>query len=534
MGNPTMPLRIQIVLGSLFVLLHAVHRFNTPPTNRSSTTAARYYGASLVYGALLVVTYLLFVFSPLLAALARTGAHLSEEWTTYSLSDPLLIALLLTILLPTLPILEPLDEWIRKGLRTMAAIPHEAKRLAAEMRRAPYTVPKTVQQRVRDELARQAFDPGDAAFDQTETLHGSWTKLTALILQLNDWEGDRRFSGFVSRFRDDYRRILRRYEQFAPKVRKWFRTAREFTFSNADNVTELAREYQADILQQGSDILQELYTFLSRGLLKCELTYASRTTRLRTLGFDLSVHRPRLTLNRIMMLFGSISLIFIFGLTFLQEWLHLFVKAWFHADTETRPTMGLVLSRTIMIAVIYVVATWCAIFPKERWAVARRQPEADRPVFAYFLASTAAAVLSLIISFAFGLVTQLNVGEACALFAVRYPWALMSFMTAFVSAWLADDPPAPAGETTQQRRREGLVQAAASVVTAAVVLTWLSDVATSAALPGGYTLPDPFSAMLRAAVIGYVIGYNVPTWYREAPREPQMAHEAALALPAPH
>jgi hypothetical protein len=49
--------RIQIVLGALFVLLNAVQRFNTPPTNSSSTTAARYYGATLAYGALLIGTY---------------------------------------------------------------------------------------------------------------------------------------------------------------------------------------------------------------------------------------------------------------------------------------------------------------------------------------------------------------------------------------------------------------------------------------------------------------------------------------------
>src|SRR5262249_15222274 len=194
-----MSVGIEVILGALFVLLNAVHRFNTPPTNRSSTTAARYYGATLSYGLLLIGTYLLFVFFPFLVEKAQVGAHVPKEarWAG-ELSEPLLIALLLTILMPTLPILEPLDDWIRKGLQNMAAIPHEARRLAAEIRKAPFAVPARWQVRVRDELARHAFDPADAVFDEAEVPHGIWTKLTVLILHLNDLESDRRFTAFMA------------------------------------------------------------------------------------------------------------------------------------------------------------------------------------------------------------------------------------------------------------------------------------------------------------------------------------------------
>ena len=41
------------------------------------------------------------------------------------LSSPLLVALLLTVLLPKLPLLASLDDWITKRLRSMAAIPSE-------------------------------------------------------------------------------------------------------------------------------------------------------------------------------------------------------------------------------------------------------------------------------------------------------------------------------------------------------------------------------------------------------------------------
>jgi hypothetical protein len=389
--------QIEILLGCLFVLLHAVHRFNTPMTNRSSTTALRYYAATGTYGGLLITTYLVAVLSPLFVEFVKTGAHVNEEWAAHVVGQPLLIALMLTILLPTLPILEPLDEALRKGLQRMAAIPHEARRLAAEMRKARFTVPVAARQRVRAELTRHAFDPNDVVFDANDTLRGSWTTLTALVSVLRDWEGDRRFTGFIGRFEGDYNRILHRYEQLGPKLRKWFTSARDIG-AGEGSLKELAHQYQADLSDQCSDVMEDLYTFISRGLLKCEFTYAQRTDRLRSIGFELTVYRPRLTLNRLMMLFGSISLVFIFGMTLIQEWIRLLLHPGQDPVSGT-PTMGTVLTRTIMIAVIYVAAACCAILPKERWAAARREPGDERPVAFYFAASIGASVLSLVISF---------------------------------------------------------------------------------------------------------------------------------------
>jgi hypothetical protein len=85
-------------------------------------------------------------------------------------------------------------------------------------------------------------------------------------------------------------------------------------------IADVARQYQADLLGQCSDGLNDLYIFVSRALLKCELTFVSRTTRLRDLGFDMLIQPRPLTLNRIMSLFGLISGRFHFCLTFLQEW----------------------------------------------------------------------------------------------------------------------------------------------------------------------------------------------------------------------
>ena len=50
---------IDIVLGVVLVALYASDRFNTPPTNRSSTTAARFYSAGGLYLCVTIGIYFL-------------------------------------------------------------------------------------------------------------------------------------------------------------------------------------------------------------------------------------------------------------------------------------------------------------------------------------------------------------------------------------------------------------------------------------------------------------------------------------------
>jgi hypothetical protein len=54
---PTGILSFDFWLGAVFVLLHSYDRFNTPHTNRASTTAARYFVGVAAYLFVALVTY---------------------------------------------------------------------------------------------------------------------------------------------------------------------------------------------------------------------------------------------------------------------------------------------------------------------------------------------------------------------------------------------------------------------------------------------------------------------------------------------
>jgi len=74
------------------------------------------------------------------------------------------------------------------------------------------------------------------------------------------------------------------------------------------------------------------------------------------------------------------------------------------------------LARVVMISIVYSVAVICAVFPKERWAFARRDLRSIRPVAFYFAAGGLAALTSMAISFLFNLLIFRSI-----------PWAWQHF-----------------------------------------------------------------------------------------------------------
>src|SRR5712691_427146 len=101
------------ILGGAFVLVFAFRRFNTPRTNRCSTTAARYYTSVTFYCLFALAVYSLLVgFPKLLDHVLDVSKTAMPDWA-HHLSSPLLVALLLTVLLPALPIVSGIDEWVR-------------------------------------------------------------------------------------------------------------------------------------------------------------------------------------------------------------------------------------------------------------------------------------------------------------------------------------------------------------------------------------------------------------------------------------
>jgi hypothetical protein len=515
---------IDLMLGAVFVVFYAAGRFNTPRTNRSSTTAGRYFAALICYVLVGLVFYATLVHFPHLFAFALQGDEAAVTPWAKELSRPLLVALLLTVLLPKLPFLNDLDNWIRKCLQDMAAIPYEVRRLSAQLRKGNLEVPDELQAEVRQKLENSGFSSRDICFDGSPTPVRLWTRLAVLLAKLEDWESDRKMAGYLATCPDEMERLRKRYEQLIPKAKMCFHLLNETAAGPATSRThEAVVGYQEDFM----DLLVELHNavldFIGRGVLHAELTDSARLNRLRALGFTVEWEACSFTFNQVMLVFGMVfSVMLAGGVIF--------------SGTMNGMTVGKMLTRLVMIALIYCVAIACAVFPKERWKFARRQPGQVRPVGFYIASGFLAVGLSQLVSFIFSCFLMHGLEGGWQRFLVTYPWSLSTLATTVTMGVLIDNQVFPRWARWQQRVFEGLTQGLVMTSISYLVHCWLVErMAQVITVPANYRVPDLNQVMIMAGIIGFVLGYCIPTWCREAPRSRAdlRASEPLSQLPSP-
>src|SRR5712691_4374421 len=117
------------IVCAALIMVYAWDRFNTPPSNRSSTLQLLYWESC--FGYILSALALFLALSVLLEQPAwRTLLQLKEN---QSLPAPLLATLAMTTLLPRVPLLNQLDRRLLDLFLDWGAIPAEAARRAAAL-----------------------------------------------------------------------------------------------------------------------------------------------------------------------------------------------------------------------------------------------------------------------------------------------------------------------------------------------------------------------------------------------------------------
>ena len=137
---------IEWSVGGVFVAVNAYRRYNTPASNRASTTFQNF---SLYFFFYLLAVLTLYIFfgavldsSPetigWLYALSLGQVGSSVPTVIDKLSAPMVAALFLTTLLPSLPWLSRYDQALLNAFWDRGNIPNHVYKMAASMRRARF------------------------------------------------------------------------------------------------------------------------------------------------------------------------------------------------------------------------------------------------------------------------------------------------------------------------------------------------------------------------------------------------------------
>ena len=508
----------ELLIGAVFVVFHAIGRFNTPETSRSGTTAARFHLAETCYVVFFVMAYWFLARSPDL--LVKIVGDIPDE--AHGFTSPFLAALCLTLLLPNIPVLSDMDRRARNRLHKIAAIPSEARRLSRLLQHCPWTVSKGDRQAMEATLLAMGMQPGQISFNSPTPVAPTysrylWTKVSALMSQLTIWEREADFGSFVTEFRDDHERVQRRYRRLQGRsTGALVATTLPEDNGAAPALASAARQLTTAFRDECQELLEEICDLISRGVLRCRIRQSARRDELTRMGFALpEVTCPDLTSNHLAALFLILASI-ILSCFMLVRW-------------RDQPVHEVLLN-VIKIPLIFLGAVFIAVYPKGRWKMTHMGQDRYRPFVFYLVAGVLAVGFGLTTSAFFNfLIQDFEVRKAWVQIATHSPFLLLAFVIAFATAWLTDNP---------VHKRLGCAQRwieGASLATVTALGGVLVHAMLGQTMVGEYVtyLPPLWLVIGVSWLIGFVIGVLVPTWYRESQGPVRLASIGTVEGPEP-
>lgn len=523
--------QIETYVGALFVVFYGFERFRKTPSepgarrmaypSRATTTAASYYTGVLLYSGIGLVVYAGILLCPsLVSKMSALSGELGVAIPGSLRQSPsVLVALFLTVLLPRVPILAGLDDFVRTQLQHMAAIPYEVRRLAAELRRATFRAADDHElAEITPALLARGFGKADVRYATGDSLLARWMRLTTLMRRLEVWEAEGGLKDYVLECPGELDALRERHEELGAKLRRACELARTTEAEPDGRAAATLAAYREEVASALDAELRDLHDAISRAVLLGEYTQPRRVRRLHALGFQVRLEPVgHVSLNSLILLFTAGSVLFLF---------------FFSVMPNPRPheTPVDMLLRSVMIAAIYCVSIWCAVMPKNRWPGARRRSGGPRPWLAYFASALVAAGAGAVVSLVVKVLYYAGKDDsAWPRFLQSLPWTLLTFAVAFMVAALADDEPGDLTVARLGHRPLWLVEGCLMVVlmlpVGLYVYRLLQDTTPY------YSLVPLTQVLILVPLVSFSIGALVPSWYRQAP--PAEATPRLTAAPAP-
>jgi hypothetical protein len=500
------------VLGQFFTAIHldaahfvagvltafyAGNRFATPKTVRSETTRFQYYGSYVMYvvsciGLFMLLSWIL-AHKPALLGLLYSPNPIPEELK--NLDAPLVAALVLTTLLPSVPVLRDFDSAMLRFFHRMGAIPLGAVRWAQKMNMTPLTISEELVADTRFYIANSTLLP-DSLADQLQpefnliSVRYRFTRCLALYVALKNLSG---WTGYSADFPEEKAAFEKKMSGFFAQSVAFFTLTTQLAQRELEPAVNPVDQFRSYALETYEDVR----LMLARVLLYSCNGDAEVANQLAKIGF--SIQRPsaiRLPLNLLSSDFAGVVVLFVIIAVSLA-----------HDD------VGKALAIGMLVAINQSIAAVCALAPKQLWSFADYRSAKERPTLSYLMSGACTLTITLPISFGYHLLREhvpFDIHNILP-FAAQAKWLLLPTVHSIALAFACDDAIEAGHELWWLRWVESAGLAALMGLSGFLVMRWLN--VNQPAVQHLQLIP-----ILLSASIGALFGATIPYWYRKTMR----------------
>ncbi len=502
---------------ALVVAFYAAKRYNTPDTNRLSTTRSLFLLTGAGY-----VTASLALFLILCEIVLRPGilefigvSDVQKLVAQYTATPPVLAAVILTTLLPNTAVISAGDAWLLKRFQVWGSIPQGVRNLADTLTQNTLPVTDAVLSNLQDYMLSDGDIPNELttriSADSSGTSRGNLTRVLRLYQELEKLEGSPDYAKAFRVRQDAWQAIRADFRVFTAQSQAFFVLFDQLTpveGSAGTNALKQARDRYNDICRK---LHAHLAQFLAQLLLMVEGSDVMIKNRLQSIGFCI-VEPPCIPLPIGPFVFmGVVMIVAILGVV---------------AVVPT-PKGALPLAITaILIGTTKTIGVLAAVLPKLRWSAFRPDSQGNLPYLAWLTSAGLAAIVSFFIERA--VLSVAHQEDISAAFDFdQYPLTPMAPTTFAISLAIAIicDVDLRMRRGWTLRLTEGMLCGAATLF-ALFICTHLLDIRSATAAQTPVWFPYIFSFSL-----GFVGGLVAPHLYRGyRGEEPQTLTAPGMAV----
>lgn len=509
-------------VGAVFVGVNAYRRYNTPSSNRESTTFHNF------------VTYFIFYLVSILALYVFCGALLDSSPETvgaiYGLlsgqpnaslpgglsefSAPMVSALFLTTLLPSLPFLSRYDKALLNTFWDRGHIPYHAQRMAAAMRRTPFKFsPRQIKQ-LRARCRAAYFELEDLRLDGTSNFDFRWARINVLLDGIEDWQQIENYR--LRRF------VLQHEEALALLNHQRDEINNEFLELRTEQLEDHIREKMERFLSKSmTTLFRDATIFIAKATCSAELSESGRRSRVSQLGFEGGTPRlESLSGRQIASALTAILLTFL-ALSIVQE---------LGEDRQDR-RFGSVLFMTFLMFFTYGATLVIALDLKRRTGMGYNELTRQRSWSGYVMVGVITALSWFLVSFSYRYSIQMlsgwdslsNFERAAVDISWSSPYALQSLALAMSLSWILDFHQSR-GTSTRLTLQQRVIAVGVSMtvlgLASLIACLWMEGIGWFegyATREEAYRQKSPLPMgwmVVKGMAVAAIVGWLVPMWFR--------------------